>query len=106
MRSALSILGVAAVIGCAAPAYADPDGDDSGGDTVFLTSLKAAGLTFNSNDQAIVAGHAVCSMANNGDSGLQVVKRLTTDNPGLTMDGASQFAAIAAKAYCPQHLTK
>ncbi|QZA07736.1 DUF732 domain-containing protein [Mycolicibacter heraklionensis] len=107
MRSLLSVLGIAAVIGCAAPAYADPDdGDGGGGDAAFLTALKAAGLTFASSDQAIVAGHAVCSMANNGESGLKVVKQLTADNPGLTMDGAAQFAAIAANAYCPQHLQK
>ncbi|CAJ1510749.1 DUF732 domain-containing protein [[Mycobacterium] holstebronense] len=104
MRSVLSVLGIAAVIGFAAPAYADPDA--GGGDAAFLASLKAVGLTFNSGDQAIVAGHAVCSMANNGESGLQVVKQLTADNPGLSMDAASQFAAVAANAYCPQHLKK
>ncbi|WP_067976909.1 DUF732 domain-containing protein [Mycolicibacter icosiumassiliensis] len=106
MRKVLSVLGVAAVIGCAAPAYADPDAGDGGGDAAFLTGLRAVGLNFNSSDQAIVAGHAVCSMANNGDSGLQVVKQLTAENPGLTMDGAAQFAAVAAKSYCPHHLTK
>ncbi|MFL0178520.1 MULTISPECIES: DUF732 domain-containing protein [unclassified Mycobacterium] len=105
MRSVLSILGVAAVIGCAAPAYADPDAG-GGGDAAFLTAVRAVGLTFASSDQAIVAGHAVCSMANNGETGLQVVKQLTADNPGLTMDAASQFAAAAANAYCPQHLKK
>lgn len=103
MRSVLSVLGIAAVIGCAAPAYADPNAGD---DSAFLTGLRAAGLSFASNDQAIVAGHAVCSMANNGETGLQVVKQLTADNPGLTMDGAAQFAAVAANAYCPQHLRK
>ncbi|MGV0750058.1 DUF732 domain-containing protein [Mycolicibacter minnesotensis] len=106
MRTVLSVLGVAAVIGCAAPAYADPDAGDGGGDAAFLTALRAAGLTFASSDQAIVAGHAVCSMANNGETGLQVVKQLTTDNPGLPMDAAAQFAAVSANAYCPQHLRK
>lgn len=105
MRIVLSVLSVAAVIGCAAPAYADPDPGD-GGDGAFLTALRAAGLTFASNDQAIVAGHAVCSMANNGETGLQVVKQLTADNPGLPMDAAAKFAAVSANAYCPQHLRK
>lgn len=104
MRGMLTVLGVAAAIMGAAPAYADPE--TGGGDGQFLTSLKAAGLSFASNDQAIVAGHAVCSMANNGESGLQVVKQLTVDNPGLSMEGAAQFAADAASAYCPQHLHK
>ena len=108
IRGLLLVLGVAAVIGGAAPAYAEPDVGDDGGnaDAIFLNGIRAAGLTFNSNEQAITVGHAVCSMANNGETGLQVVKQLTADNPGLTMDGASQFAAIAANAYCPHHLRK
>ncbi|MEB3049922.1 DUF732 domain-containing protein [Mycolicibacter sp. MYC123] len=108
MRSVLSVLGVAALIGGAAPAYAEPDVGDDGGnaDAIFLAGLRSAGLAFAGNDQAIVAGHAVCSMANNGETGLQVVKQLTADNPGLTMDGAAQFAAVAAHAYCPHHLQK
>jgi len=108
IRGVLSVLGVAALIGGAAPAYAEPDiGDDGGNaDAIFLAGLRASGLTFAGNDQAITAGHAVCSMANNGETGLQVVKQLTADNPGLTMDGAAQFAAVAAHAYCPHHLQK
>lgn len=105
-RGVLSAWVVAAVVG--APAYADPGagdgGDDGAGDAAFLTALRAAGLTFASEEQAIVAGHAVCSMANNGETGLQVVKQLTTDNPGLTMDAAARFAAAAANAYCPHQL--
>lgn len=94
---------VAAVIG--APAHADPGAGDGGaGDAAFLTALRAAGLTFASEEQAIVAGRAVCSMANNGETGLQVIKQLTTDNPGLTMDAAAQFAAAAANSYCPHQL--
>ncbi|WP_420109984.1 DUF732 domain-containing protein [Mycolicibacter arupensis] len=100
--------GVAVAIVGAAPAGADPDGggDGAANDAAFLAAIKASGLTFASEDQAIVAGHAVCSMANNGESGLAVVKRLTADNPGLSMEDASKFAAAAAKAYCPQHLQK
>ncbi|ORA99965.1 hypothetical protein BST33_12870 [Mycolicibacter minnesotensis] len=108
MRGVFLALGVAVTIVGAAPAGADPDGggDGGAGDAAFLAALRAAGLTFSSDQQAIVAGHAVCSMANNGEPGLSVVKQLTTDNPGLSMDAASQFAAAAAKAYCPQHLRK
>lgn len=105
IRGVLSVLGVAALIGGAAPAYAEPD-DGGNADAIFLAGLRASGLTFAGNDQAITAGHAVCSMANNGETGLQVVKQLTADNPGLTMDGAAQFAAVAAHAYCPHHLQK
>ena len=110
IRSVLSVLGVVAVIGGATPAYADPDtgspAADPAADAAFLANLRAVGLTSAADDQAIVAGHAVCSMANNGETGLQVVKQLAADNPGLTLDGAAQFAAAAANAYCPHHLQK
>jgi hypothetical protein len=108
LRGMFLAWGVAVAIVGAAPAGADPDGggDSAGNDAAFLAAIKASGLTFPSEDQAIVAGHAVCSMANNGESGLAVVKRLTADNPGLSMEDASKFAAAASKAYCPQHLQK
>lgn len=104
MRLAFAIFGIAAVIGCAGTASADPD--SSGNDAAFLTALRSAGLLSDGDDQAIVAGHAVCSMANNGETGLQVVKQLAVDNPGLSLEAASKFAAVAADAYCPQHLQK
>lgn len=105
LRSALSALGLAAVIASAGPAYADPESGEAG-DASFLASLKAVGLTFDSDSQAIAAGHAVCGLINNGSSGLQVVKQAKADNPGLSLDGAAQFAALAANSYCPQQLTK
>jgi len=105
MRGALMFLGAAAVIGSASPAIAnEPAG--AGGDAAFLADLHSVGLTFASGDQAIAAGHAVCGMIDNGESGLQVVKAVKADNPGLNMDDAAQFAAIAANSYCPQQLTK
>ena len=103
MRGMPMLLGAVAVIASAAPAHADPD---SGADAAFLTSLQAVGLTFASNEQAIAAGRAVCGLIDNGSSGLQVVKQAKADNPGLSMDGAAQFAALAANSYCPQQLTK
>lgn len=102
IRGALWLSGVAAVIAGAAPAHANPESTDA----AFLTSLQSAGLTFASNDRAIAAGHSVCGLIENGMSGLQVVKDVTSDNPGLSMDDAAQFAAIAANSYCPQQLAK
>lgn len=104
MRNLLSAAGVVVIIGSAAPAFADPG--TAGGDVAFLASLQGAGLTFASNDQAIAAGHAVCGLIDNGSSGLQVVRQAKADNPGLSMDDAAQFTALAASSYCPQQLTK
>ena len=105
MRRLLALFGVAAVIGFATPAYADPDqggGDDAG----FLAALRQAGITYSDPAQAIGAGKAVCDCLNNGLSGLELVHEVKVRNPGFDMEAASQFAVISAKYYCPHHLSK
>ena len=106
MKSLLVLLGISAVIGFAAPAYADPppvpDGDDAG----FLAALHTAGISDPNPAAAVAAGRAVCSCLNNGESGLELVHDVKTHNPGFDMERASNFALIAAKFYCPQQLSK
>jgi uncharacterized cupredoxin-like copper-binding protein len=95
MKRILALLGVAAAIGFAAPAYAtpppEPDGDE-------------AGFTFSSEAAAVQAGRAVCSCLNNGESGLELVHDVKVHNPGMDMEMASNFSLISAKFYCPHHL--
>ncbi|OBJ23256.1 glycine cleavage system P protein [Mycobacterium colombiense] len=106
MKTLLALLGASAMIGLAAPAYADPppvpDGDDGG----FVAALKQAGFSFNSPASAVAAGRAVCSCLNNGESGLEVLHDVKTRNPGMDMEMASNFAMLSAKYYCPQQLSK
>ena len=107
MRLLLALLGVSAMIGLAAPAYADPppaplDGDDAG----FLAALHQVGITYSNPGQAIMSGKAVCTCLNNGESGLELVHDVKTHNPGMDMENASNFAMIAAKFYCPHQLSK
>jgi hypothetical protein len=106
MKRLLTLLGVSAMIGLAAPAYADPppapDGDDGG----FLAALHQAGFSFASPDSAVAAGRAVCSCLNNGESGLELVHDVKSHNPGMDMEMASNFAMISAKFYCPHQLSK
>ncbi|BCO35956.1 DUF732 domain-containing protein [Mycobacterium heckeshornense] len=104
MRLRLALLGVSAMIGIAAPAYADPG--DVATDAAFLTALQQSGITYPSADQAIGAAQAVCTCLNHGESGLELVHDVKTHNPAFTMDAAAQFAAISAKYYCPQQLSK
>lgn len=35
-----------------------------------------------------------------------VIRDVETRNPGFNMDGASRFAMVSAKYYCPQQLSK
>ncbi|BAX92719.1 DUF732 domain-containing protein [Mycobacterium shigaense] len=106
MRTLLAIVGASALISFAAPAAAapppEPDGDDAG----FLAALHQAGFSFASPDAAVVAGRAVCSCLNNGESGLELVHDVKTHNPGMDMEMASNFALISAKFYCPHQLSK
>ncbi len=106
MKSLVALLGISAVIGFAAPAYADPppvpDGDDGG----FLAALHTAGIGYSSPDTAVAAGRAVCSCLNNGESGLELVHDVKNHNPGFDMEMASNFAMISAKFYCPHQLSK
>lgn len=83
----------------AAPAHADANQDQA-----FLVSLGAAGLTYKDPQSAIAAGKKVCEMANEGKSGVEVVKVLQDGNPGLTQVNAARFTAISAGVYCPAQL--
>lgn len=94
------LLSAATMIGLAAPGKADPTGDDA----AFLTALDQAGITYADPGHAITAAKAMCGLCANGVTGLQLVADLRDYNPGLTMDSAAKFAAIASGAYCPEHL--
>ena len=103
MRLLLLLASAALVIGTAAPAYADPPTPK---DQAFLTALAQAGLTYMNEDRAITAGKQVCSLADGGMTGEEIVKNLQDRNPGFQGPGAAKFAAIAASAYCPEKLTQ
>jgi hypothetical protein len=90
----------AAVIGLAVPAHGDPSGDDAD----FLAALERAGVPYTDGHEAVAGGKDVCGQLDHGLSAMDVVKNVTDGNPGLTQDNAAKFTALAADAYCPQHL--
>lgn len=101
----LALLGASAMIGFAAPAYADPppvQGDDTG----FLAALQQSGISYADPHAAVGAGMAVCHCLNNGESGLELVHDVKMRNPGFDMERASNFALISAQFYCPHQLSK
>lgn len=106
MRLSFAPLAAAAAIVLAAPGHAEPgvveaNAVDPG---EFITSLRQVGIAFTDPEQAITAGKAVCGLAANGETGLELLNDLRNANPALTINGAAQFAAIAARSYCPQQL--
>ena len=101
MRRFLVLLGIAAMLGLAVPAQADP-----GVDASFLDALTKAGITIKSGPGAVKAGKAACGVMEQGQPELDVIQLVTKQNPGLDTTRAAQFTAIAASAYCPQYLQR
>lgn len=98
MRRLLLLVSAVAVVGTAAPAYADAMDDQ------FLAALTASGVTFPDPGRAIAAGKWVCQAVGQGTQMVDVVKTVEDRNPGLREENAAKFAAIAATAYCPASL--
>jgi hypothetical protein len=94
----LTLTGLAAMAGMAAPARADSNDD------AFLASLHAAGINFPDPAPVIGAGKWVCQAVGKGTQMVDVVKTIQAQNPGLHGDNAARFTAIAASVYCPQAL--
>lgn len=101
MRGLLVLLGTFGAISFAPLAHAEPEGDDA----AFLASLGNSGITYSSTSQVIASAKAVCGLMGRGETGLQVVSDIKEQNPGMTLDAAATFAALASNAYCPHHLT-
>jgi hypothetical protein len=99
MRPLLVVLGVASSLGSAIPAHADPSVDAS-----FVDALTKAGVIVNDSRSAISAGKTACELMDQGKPELDVIALVTQQNPAISTTSAAKFTAIAASAYCPQHL--
>ena len=101
MRRLLMLCSIAATLGLAVPAQADP-----GVDASFLDALTKAGITFSNGPDAVNAGKAACGLMDQGQPELDVIQHVSEQNPGITTTNAAKFTAIAASAYCPQFLQR
>lgn len=99
MRRLVVVLGIAAALGLAVPAQADP-----GVDASFLDALGKAGITFSNGASAVNAGKTACGLMDQGQPELDVIQHVSEQNPGISTTSAAKFTAIAASAYCPQYL--
>lgn len=96
MRPRVVLASLAALIGLAAPAHADPDPDAS-----FLNTLNNAGITYHNGPEAINIGRRVCQIMDQGHPQPDVIKSMTQQNSGFTDDGATKFTRIAEKRLLP-----
>jgi hypothetical protein len=97
MRKLVVLASFAAVVGLAAPAQADADGD-------FLAGLNNAGITYQSGPDAIGIGRRACDLMDQGHPPADVIKAMTDQNPGFTNDAAGKFLEVAENTLCPQHI--
>jgi hypothetical protein len=102
MKSLLILASAAAMIGMAAPAYAD--NPPSGADADFISQLNAAGLTNQDPNKAIAAAKDMCSLMDNGTPKADIQNNLVSRNPGLTPTGAAQFMTLAEGKYCSKYV--
>jgi Protein of unknown function (DUF732) len=99
-RSALAAtFTVAALLGpfgAAAPtARADPNDDK------FIPALQSQGITFQSPEAAIAAGHLVCTKLAQGETETQVAQDVINETD-LDPYHAGYFVGASVGAYCPQ----
>jgi hypothetical protein len=106
MRRLLVLVGIAATLASAMPAYADPGSADPGVDASFLDALTKAGITYSNGPNAVNAGKTACGLMDQGQPELDVINHVTEQNPGISTTNAAKFTAIAASAYCPQYLQR
>ena len=98
MRSHVILVTLAALIGLATPAHADPNPDAK-----FLGALDKAGITYHDGPAAVAIGRRACELMDQGNSQADVVKSMTQENSGFTDDGATKFTQISESVFCPQH---
>lgn len=101
MKRLLVVAGIAASLGSAIPAHADPNVDAS-----FVDALTKAGITFSDSKSAVSAGKSACGLLDQGKPELDVIQLVTQQNPGISTTSAAKFTAIATSAYCPQYLRR
>jgi hypothetical protein len=71
-------------------------------DDAFIAALKAHGITHESNQSAITAGHLVCHQLDMGKTQQQIATDVMNSST-LDGDNAGYFVAVAERAYCPQY---
>ena len=71
-------------------------------DNAFVQVLRAHGITNESPQSAIVAGHLVCRELAMGRTQEQIATDVMSSS-SLDGDNAGYFVAVAERAYCPQY---
>jgi len=100
----LSLLAVGGALAVAlvGPLAAAPTARADKNDDAFIAALHAHGITHESAQSAIAAGHLVCHQLDMGKTQEQIATDVMNSST-LDGDNAGYFVAIAERAYCPQY---
>lgn len=106
MKLLFASLVAVSALAFAAPSHAEPNSEETVDSAEFINSLTQVGIIFDHPDQAVAAAEALCGLAANGETTMELLNDVTEANPDLTVADAARFATIAAKTYCPHQLKK
>ncbi len=70
----------------------------------FPRRAERAGITFSNPKPLSTRPRPRATMMDQGQAEIDVIQLVTEQNPGISTISAAKFTAIAASAYCPQHL--
>jgi hypothetical protein len=101
VRRLAAPLVIAWALSSAVPADAEP-----GVDASFVDALTRAGISFKDPASAVNAAKGACALMDQGTSQRDIVSLVMQQNSGISTVSAAQFTAIAASAYCSQHLQR
>jgi hypothetical protein len=86
----------------ASAAPADPPGDPTDRNGMFLWRLSTEGLQMRrSDDAAINDARRVCARFAGGESEQEIIQDMLQGSPGMSLNTASAFADAAISVYCP-----
>lgn len=97
VRALLSVGCGAAALIAPASAFASPAEDQA-----FLAALDRQGITYPSPQSAIRIASEVCTLLDDGATGVDVAREITTTS-GIPVKNSGYFVGASITTYCPSH---
>jgi hypothetical protein len=97
VRGLLTVTFGAAALITPASAVASPAEDEA-----FLAALDRQGITYPSPHSAILIASEVCTLLDDGATGVDVAREITTTS-GIPVKSSGYFVGASITTYCPSH---
>lgn len=99
-RWTLIAAGAAALVGLAAPAYADPDPD-----AMFISAIEQAGIEYTNAADAVSVAREVCAYLGAGHHSDSAARAVRISNRSMSVKNAARFVTFSQVAFCPDSIT-